>query len=105
MKHSIVPLFLTGMVLLLVVAVPVSRKSATVTGTSVRPLAIRVKLLPSPLPQANFTTTDGDVTLDMSGEDENRCIADLLLVRHQDRMQFKMPSTQDGRLDAHCNQA
>jgi hypothetical protein len=69
MKHSIVPLFLTGMVLLLVVAVPVSADLLTVTGISPS-VGYTGETVTVTITGTNFTTTDGDVTLDMSGEDE-----------------------------------
>jgi hypothetical protein len=69
MKYSSVSLFLTGMVLLLVVAVPVSADLLTVTGISPS-VGYTGETVTVTITGTNFTTTDGDVMLDMSGEDE-----------------------------------
>ena len=69
MKHSIVPLFLTGMVLLLMAAVPVSADLLTISDISPA-VGYTGETVTVTITGTNFTTTDGDVMLDMSGEDE-----------------------------------
>jgi hypothetical protein len=69
MKYSSVSLFLTGMVLLLVVAVPVSADLLTVTGISPS-VGYTGETVTVTITGTNFTTTDGDVTLEMSGEND-----------------------------------
>jgi len=69
MKYSSVPLFLTGMILLLVVAVPVSAGLLTVTDISPS-VGYTGETVTVTITGTNFTTTDGDVMLEMSGEDD-----------------------------------
>jgi hypothetical protein len=69
MKYSSVPLFLTGMILLLVVAVPVSAGLLTVTDISPS-VGYTGETVTVTITGTNFTTTDGDVILEMSGEDD-----------------------------------
>ncbi|MFA5267687.1 MAG: PEGA domain-containing protein [Methanoregula sp.] len=69
MKHSIVPLFLAGIVLLLVMAVPVSADLLTVTDISPS-VGYTGETVTVTITGTNFTTSDGDVRLEMSGEDD-----------------------------------
>jgi hypothetical protein len=69
MKHSLVPLFLAGLVLLLVVAAPVSADLFTVTDISPS-VGYTGETVTVTITGTNFTTSDGDVTLDMSGESD-----------------------------------
>lgn len=69
MKHSLVPLVLAGLVLLLVAAVPVSADLLTVTDISPS-VGYTGETVTVTITGTNFTSSDGDVTLDMSGEND-----------------------------------
>ena len=72
MKHSVLPLFLTGAILLLMVAVPVTDASITISGDSITsissPVGYRGETMTVTITGVNFTTTEGEVRLLMSGE-------------------------------------
>jgi len=74
MKHAVLSLFLAGVILLTVMAVPVAATSTSVSGdsiTSVSPsVGYRGDTRTFTITGYNFTTTKGSVRLEMSGETE-----------------------------------
>jgi hypothetical protein len=74
MKHAVLSLFIAGVILLSVMAVPVAATSTSVSGdsiTSVSPsVGYRGDTRTFTITGNNFTTTKGSVRLEMSGETE-----------------------------------
>ena len=79
MKHSTVRIFLTGMVLLMIVAVPVSADDLA-SITSISPVAgYTDDSVTVTITGVNFTTTKGEVRLENVRGDGYRSQYDLLL--------------------------
>jgi hypothetical protein len=70
MKHSGVPLYLTGMILLLIAAVPVTADLSTITTISPAVGYTNGKTMTVAITGVNFTTSEPDVRFEMSGEDD-----------------------------------
>lgn len=70
MNHTIIPLFLAGAVLLLSAAVPAAADLSTISTISPAAGYANGKSMTVTITGANFTTTEGEVRLVMSGEDD-----------------------------------
>jgi hypothetical protein len=70
MNHTIVPLVLAGAFLLVFAAVPVAADDATISGVTPAVGYTSGKSVTLTITGVNFTTTEGDVWLEMSGEDD-----------------------------------
>jgi hypothetical protein len=68
MKHFDLPLFLTGLILMLIAAAPVSAALSTISTISPA-VGYTGKTTTVTITGENFTSTEGDVRLMMSGED------------------------------------
>jgi len=70
MKHAILPLFLAGAILLAFVAAPVAAAVSTISTISPEVGYANGKSLTLTITGTNFSATEGDVWLEMSGEDD-----------------------------------
>ena len=70
MKHAILPLFLAGVILLAFVATPVAAAVSTIASISPEVGYANGKSVTLTITGTNFSATEGDVWLEMSGEDD-----------------------------------